>query len=110
MNSYPLTIFWLRILAIIAVEVGLVAFLFALVQRWCRTAGWRRTLCQAALVTTFVVAVSELSGSGRSMLARIFEATSKSPGKEGSGVPGELAQKIQLQPNFRSEVMNRLAK
>jgi beta-lactamase regulating signal transducer with metallopeptidase domain len=110
MNSYPLTIVWLGILAIIALEVAVVALLFALVQRWCRTVAWRRTLCQAALVTSFVLALSEFSGSGRSVLARIFEATSKSQAIEGSGVQGELTQKIQLQPNFRSEVRNRLAK
>jgi hypothetical protein len=94
MNSYPLTIFWLRILAIIAVEAGVVALLFALVERRCQTAAWRRTLCQAALVTSFVLAVSELSGSGRSVLAWIFEATSKSLGKNDSGDRGELASRF----------------
>jgi len=69
MNSYPLTIFWLRILAVVAVEIGVVALLFAVAQRRCRTAAWRKILCEAALITAGVLAFSELSGAGRSFMA-----------------------------------------
>ena len=112
MNSYPLTIFWLRILALIAVEVGLVAMCFALAQRWFRTAAWRRTLCQAALITSLVIAFSELSGAGRSLVAMIF-APHRSPWNmfATSGGSGEeaLANQTHLDPTFRSKVMSRLA-
>ena len=64
MNGYPLTIFWLRILAIVAVEVGLVALCFALVQTMVPAAACAETFCQAAMITALVVAFSELSGAG----------------------------------------------
>ena len=122
MNSYPLTIFWLKILAIIAVEVGVVALLFAMVQRWCRTAVWRKTLCQAALVTTLVLAFSELSGAGRGLMAHLLKTTVNpkssdllSPalapsGREGANARLESTDGLQLDARFRSEVMHRLAK
>src|ERR1051325_344105 len=72
MNSYPLTIFWLKIFALLAVEVGSVELLFAFLQRTCRTAVWRRTFCQAALIAALVIAFSELSGVGRSVVAHAF--------------------------------------
>jgi beta-lactamase regulating signal transducer with metallopeptidase domain len=103
MNSYPLTIFWFKIFAIIGVEVGVIALLFALVQRSCGTAVWRKTLCQAALVTSLVLAFSELSGAGRGLMAQLLRVNPSSP-------KGESGFDIRLQPDFRAEVMNRLAK
>jgi beta-lactamase regulating signal transducer with metallopeptidase domain len=105
MNSYPLTTFWLKIFVVIAVEVGAIVLLFALVQRWCRTAVWRKTLCQAALVTSLVLAFSEFSGAGRGLMAQLLRAT-VNPNSPGA----ELGPDLRLQANFRSEVMNRLAK
>jgi beta-lactamase regulating signal transducer with metallopeptidase domain len=117
MNSYPLTIFWLKIFAIIGLEIGVVALLFASVQRYCRTATWRKTLCQAALVTSLLLAISELSGAGRGLMARLLRPTVNPNSRdlssrvaEGQGTVAELGPDIRLQPNFRSEVMNRLAK
>ena len=75
MNSFPLTIFWLKIFALIALEVGIVTLLLAAFQRACRTAVWRRTLCQAALIAGLVIASSELSGVGRSAVAQLFART-----------------------------------
>lgn len=72
MSGYPLTIVWLRILGLIAVEVGLVSLWLVVAQRWARTAVWRRALCQAALVTVLVITFSELSGGGRSLVTLIF--------------------------------------
>src|SRR5690242_350163 len=91
MNSYPLTIFWLKILVLIAVEVGIVALLFVLLQRACRTAVWRRTFCQAALITSLVIAFSELSGVGRSVLAQLFvrKTEHRSAGTDKSDQPDQ---------------------
>jgi beta-lactamase regulating signal transducer with metallopeptidase domain len=105
MNTYPLTTLWLQILAVLAVEVGLVALLFAAVQRRCRTATWQRTLCEAALVTSVVVAFSELSGTGRGLMAQVFSTNPVSRNVDRGDTPHD----IRLQPNFRSEVMNQLA-
>src|SRR5262245_43329760 len=105
MNTYPLTTLWLQILALIAVEVGVVALLFAVVQRRCRTATWQRTLCEAALVTSVVLAFSELSGAGRGLMAQVFWTSPIDETVDRS----ETAHDFRLQSNFRSEVMNRLA-
>jgi len=113
MNSYPLTIFWLRILALVAVEIGVVVLLFALAQRRCRTAAWRKILCEAALITAGVLAFSELSGAGRSFMA-VFVRPEKGPWAMfptggGSG-PEAPANQPQLSPQFRSKVFEQLAR
>jgi beta-lactamase regulating signal transducer with metallopeptidase domain len=113
MNSYPLTIFWLKILAILGVEVGVVALLFAPVQRWCQVAVWRKTLCQAALVTSLVLAFSELSGAGRSFVA-LFLRPPRNPWDMfptgGASQQEPHANQPRLEPVFRSQVMSRLAR
>jgi beta-lactamase regulating signal transducer with metallopeptidase domain len=113
MNSYPLTTLWLKILTVIALEVGVVALLFALVQRWCRTAVWRRTLCQAAVITSLVLTFSELSGTGRTCVA-LFLRPPKNPWDmfpTGGGRWQEApANQPQLDPVFRSQVISRLAR
>jgi len=111
MNSYPLTTLWLKILALIAMEVGVVALVLLVVRRSCRTAVWRRTLCQAALITSLVLAFSELSGVGRSLVARVF-SPQKNPWnifamRDGPEAP---ANQPQLDPVFRSKVISRLTR
>lgn len=113
MNSYPLTIFWLRILALVAVEIGVVALLFAVAQRRCRTAAWRKILCEAALITAGVLAFSELSGAGRSFMA-LFVRPEKGPWAmfpTGDGSEPEApANQPELSPQFRSKVFERVAR
>src|SRR4051812_16113680 len=113
MNGYPLTIFWLRILAIVAVEVGLVALCFALLQLWCRTAAWRRTFCQAAMITALVVAFSELSGAGRSFvdgLVRPQRSAWSMISTEGASASENRADRVQIDPVFRSKVFEQVVK
>jgi beta-lactamase regulating signal transducer with metallopeptidase domain len=56
---------WLQLLALLAVEVGLIALGVALLRRWSPTAAWRRTVCQAGVTAVLVITICELSGSAR---------------------------------------------
>src|ERR1043165_4577137 len=92
MNLYPLTTLWLQILTMIAVEVGIVALFLAVAQRWSRTAVWRRTFCQVALISSLVIAGSEFSGAGRSLISRFFgQKEWRGPGaSENSTLNGQV--------------------
>jgi beta-lactamase regulating signal transducer with metallopeptidase domain len=74
MNAGSLQTFWFPLLALLAVEVGVIAGLVEVSQRWSSSAGWRRTFCQAGLVATLVLTVGELSGAGRLVAARVAGA------------------------------------
>lgn len=54
---------WLGLVALLAVEVALIALLATLLARCTDSAAWRRTFCQAGLVGTLLITASELSGS-----------------------------------------------
>jgi hypothetical protein len=53
MSAGSLQTFWLPLLALLAVEVGVIAALVAGLQRWSSSAG-RRTFCQAGLLAIHV--------------------------------------------------------
>lgn len=65
MSVYSLSGMWCQVLALLGLEVGLIALGVALAQRWAKRAAWRRTFCQAGLVAALVVAGCELSGVAR---------------------------------------------
>jgi beta-lactamase regulating signal transducer with metallopeptidase domain len=118
MNTFPLTILWLQILALIVMEVGVVVVLFAVIQRVTRTAGWRRTVCQTALVTSLLIVGSELSGGGRGLMSR-FLAKNKEPQNitEHNQAPltpsdgeREKGDKHGLEAKFRARVVEQLAR
>ncbi|MGO8676504.1 MAG: M56 family metallopeptidase [Limisphaerales bacterium] len=74
MSGGSLQTFWFPLLALLAVEVGVIAGLVEVSQRWSSSAGWRRTFCQAGLVSMLVLTVGELSGAGRLVAARVAGA------------------------------------
>jgi len=67
MTSASLAMAWLQLLALLAAEVGLIAFGVALLWQWSPTAAWRRTFCQAGITAVLVVTFCELSGSARAL-------------------------------------------
>ena len=82
MTSTSLAIGWVQLLALLAAEVGLVALGVALVRRWCPSAAWHRTFCQAGIAAVLVITACELSGSAR-MLGRWATNTDKpSPSRQ----------------------------
>ncbi len=119
MSAYPLTIVWLRILGLIALEVGLVALLFVVARRGTGKARWQRTLCQAALITVLVITFSELSGGGRTLVTLIFRSEGKpaniaardgllAPALSSGAVEGDTRQaQFSGDPKFQSEVTDR---
>jgi len=56
-NTGPLVGDWLRLAAVLGLELILVALAFALLQRFCLPAVWRRLLWRAALMGTLAVLV-----------------------------------------------------
>jgi beta-lactamase regulating signal transducer with metallopeptidase domain len=65
MTNASLAMAWLQLLALLAVEVGLIALGVALLRLWSPTAAWRRTVCQAGVTAVLVITICELSGSAR---------------------------------------------
>ena len=86
---------WFAVPASLALETGLLALMLGLALRGTQSPGWRRTLCQAALLGALLITVCEVSGAGRAFagwvstnlarrhgtgsLARIFHAEPKMP-------------------------------
>src|SRR2546425_82785 len=67
MSSQLLTSVWLGLLAVVAIEVGLIALLLAVAQRRKASAAWQRTFCQAAVVGVLLITLGEFSGAGRGL-------------------------------------------
>jgi beta-lactamase regulating signal transducer with metallopeptidase domain len=65
MTTSSLATVWVQLLALLAVEVGLVTLLAALLRRWRPSAVWQRTSCQAGIAAVLLVTACELSGSAR---------------------------------------------
>src|ERR1043166_9068802 len=56
---------WFLVPASLALETGLLALMLGLALRGTQSPGWRRTLCQAALLCALLITVCEVSGAGR---------------------------------------------
>jgi beta-lactamase regulating signal transducer with metallopeptidase domain len=75
MTSPSLSVVWFQLLALLAIEVSLIALAVALLWRRSSSAAWRRTFCQIGIIAALGVTACELSGSARSLAgwpARIF--------------------------------------
>jgi len=79
MSANSLQTFWLPLLALLAVEVGVIAGLVEVFQRWSSSAGWRRTFCQAGLLAVLALSVGELSGAARFVAGWVVGAASREP-------------------------------
>ena len=79
MTAGTLESFWFPLLALLAVEVGGIAALVEVLRRWSRSAGWRRTFCQAGLVAVLVLSAGELSGAARLIAGRLVGPRSRLP-------------------------------
>ena len=105
MNAGPLSVFWLQLLGLLAIEAGLVGGLLFLVLRRSPPARWRRTFCQAAVIATLVVGLGELSGVNRQLAHQIAIIGSPIRAEESKGKAGPL----KINPAFVSEVNARKA-
>jgi beta-lactamase regulating signal transducer with metallopeptidase domain len=65
MNTLIPVTAWLQLLALLAVEVGLIALAVAVLRRWSPTAAWGRAFCHAGIIAVLAVTACELSGSAR---------------------------------------------
>jgi beta-lactamase regulating signal transducer with metallopeptidase domain len=65
MDPTPVLGFWWRFLAVLAIEMSLIAFAAFAFQSFTRSAVWRRTIWQAAVVAALVLLACELSGASR---------------------------------------------
>ena len=75
MNSPSLFVVWVQLLALLAVEVGLIALSVALLWRRSSSAAWRRTFCRIGIMAALGATTCELSGSARALAgwpARLF--------------------------------------
>jgi len=91
MNTIVPVTAWLQWLALLTVEVGLIAVAVALLRRWSPTAAWARAICHAGIIAVLAVTACELSGSARAFGHWAASAVSLRNG-EGSSARGEVAQ------------------
>jgi len=114
MNPHLPDLIWLQLLALLAVEVGLVALAFRLLRGWSASAAWRRTFCQAAITGVLALTLCELSGAGRKMAGWVMPSGSgRIPGHDAqSGIrsdsQSESTTPLRLREEFLSEVETRL--
>jgi len=78
MNADGLSVFWLQLIGLIALEAGLVAGVLWLVLRRSLLGRWRRTFCQAALIAVLVIGLGEISGASR-RLAGLLTGAGRRP-------------------------------
>jgi beta-lactamase regulating signal transducer with metallopeptidase domain len=91
MNGFvPLTA-WLQLLALLALEVGLIALAVELLRRWSPTAAWGRAFCHAGIIAVLAVTACEFSGSARVFGRWAASAMSWRRG-EGSSTRSEIPQ------------------
>src|SRR5438132_12654029 len=109
---------WNSLLLLLAVELSLVALVLAVLQRPKIPAGWRRALCQAAMVCVLLITVCELSGAGRNLANRATSSLAKNWASQKNSeahkiVIPEVADHAesetpsvspQLSPDFRAKV------
>jgi beta-lactamase regulating signal transducer with metallopeptidase domain len=103
----------LRLVGILACEIGLVAMLAAAAQRWTKSALWHRALWQAAVLAQLIVIVLNLSGLagelGNRALALAHRQTAIASTPLVSQEPASInLQRLRLTPEFRSLVYERL--
>src|SRR2546421_2849716 len=100
MSPAPSSTIWLQLLALLAVEAGLVALVVAVWQRHTSSAAWRRTICQAGVVGILLLTLSELSGSGRLLggwIANAFHSVSSSASSSSLATQHNVSSRITLQ-------------
>jgi beta-lactamase regulating signal transducer with metallopeptidase domain len=105
---------WLQLVALLAVEVAVVALAVALVQRWAPSAVWRRAFWQVGVVSVLVLTAGELSGAARGFAGWVARAAAR----QSNGAPTKVATAIpdpgqptafHLDDAFRATVEERLA-
>jgi beta-lactamase regulating signal transducer with metallopeptidase domain len=89
---------WFQLLALLAIEVGLIILLITGLQRWVTSPIWRRTLWQAALTSVIVLIAFELSGSGRLFAGWIRSRINPET------IPAQTAQPISGFPKSSSDM------
>jgi beta-lactamase regulating signal transducer with metallopeptidase domain len=104
MNTLDLFPIWLNVLALLTLEIALLALLVA-GMRICRlSALWRRTLCQAGIVAMLVVTACELSGAARDLGALVTGISGNHrPTELRAGDPMSVGAPT-LDAHFRSQV------
>ena len=68
MNASSPFMVWLQVVALLAGEVTLAVGAAAVLQRFTRSAGWRRTIWQVCLLSLLVLPVFELTGAARGLV------------------------------------------
>ena len=97
MNADGLSVFWLQLIGLIALEAGLVAGVLWLALRRSLLGRWRRTFCQAALIAVLVIGLGEISGASR-RLAGLLTGAGRRPDTE--------APAARIQPAIRPVAVN----
>jgi beta-lactamase regulating signal transducer with metallopeptidase domain len=101
-NSPALLLLWFQLLALLALEIGLVALVLALLRRSRVSAAWRRTFFQAGIIAVVVLAASELSGSGQALVGWVVRTiTTPRTSMSDKANPGAV---VAASPNQRTPI------
>src|SRR5438874_885635 len=114
MNASSTLMVWLQVVGLLAGEVTLAVGAAAMLQRFGRSAGWRRTIWQVCLLSLLVLPVVELTGAARGLVdwlvrraePRLRVAHTPSVAEQSAG--GELPPPVTFE--FCGKVADRVAR
>src|SRR5437762_239369 len=108
MNSASTFIVWLQLIGLLACEAALVVGGGVVLDRFTRSAAWRRTLWQVCLLSLLLLPICELSGMARLWADWLARKTAPRRSDAISGVGRDVA--FRLTDEFRAEVADRAAR
>jgi beta-lactamase regulating signal transducer with metallopeptidase domain len=102
----PVFTVWMQLMLLLASEVALVVCATALLQRAVESAVWRRTIWQICVLTALTLALSELTGIGRSFPGLFARKPMPTSGTESSISTDPAIPR--LADEFRQKVVDRI--